>query len=91
MAIADGAGLPISLCTASALPHERKLVKELIEQRFTEGKPERLIGEKAYDSDPLDHECYGFGSSHDRSTQSQLQKPNPRCSRVTSIQTAMEG
>jgi transposase len=61
MAIADGAGLPISLCTASASPHETKLVKELIEQRFTEGKPERLIGEKAYDRDPLDHECMDLG------------------------------
>lgn len=61
MAITDSAGLPISLCTASASLHERKFVKALIEQPLTEGKPERLIGDKAYDSDPLDHECMDLG------------------------------
>ena len=27
----------------------------------TAGRPERLIGDKAYDSDPLDAECAGLG------------------------------
>lgn len=61
MAITDRAGLPVALCTASASPHETKFVKELIEHRFTEGKPERLIGDKAYDSDPLDQDCLDLG------------------------------
>ena len=30
------------------------LVQETLEKRFTKEKPERLIGDKAYDSDPLD-------------------------------------
>jgi len=31
-----------------------KLVEETIESRFIEDTPERMIGDKAYDSDPLD-------------------------------------
>jgi transposase len=33
-----------------------KLVCPTLEQRFVAAVPERLIGDKAYDSDPLDHE-----------------------------------
>jgi transposase len=56
MAVADGAGLPLALYTASAAPHEVCLVGETLLQRFTLEPPERLIGDKAYDSDPLDEE-----------------------------------
>jgi hypothetical protein len=31
-------------------PHQTKYVKEPSEYRLTAGKPERLIGDKAYDS-----------------------------------------
>ena len=61
MAIADRAGLPVAICTGSASPHETKFVKQLIEHRSTEDKPDRLIGDKAYDSDPLDRECAAMG------------------------------
>jgi transposase len=54
MAVADRTGLPIAICTASAQPHEIKLVKSVLDARFVEAKPTRLIGDKAYDSDKLD-------------------------------------
>lgn len=54
MAIADGAGLPVGISVASASPHETKLVLATVEQRFTVEAPHLLIGDKAYDSDPLD-------------------------------------
>ena len=54
MAIADRHGLPVACSIASASPHETKLVEATIEQRFTRAKPERMIGDRAYDSDPLD-------------------------------------
>jgi transposase len=54
MAVADGAGAPIAVHTASASPHEVTLAENTVEQRFTEDAPERLIGDRAYDSDPLD-------------------------------------
>jgi transposase len=54
MAVADGTGVPIAVHTASASPHEVTLAQCTVEQRFTEDLPERLIGDRAYDSDPLD-------------------------------------
>lgn len=54
MAVADGAGTPIAIHATSASPHEVTLAQDTVEQRFTEDLPERLIGDLAYDSDPLD-------------------------------------
>jgi len=54
MVVADNAGLPLAVHAASASPHEVTLVGETLLQSFTAGRPERLIGDKAYDSDPLD-------------------------------------
>jgi len=51
---ADGTGLPVALCIESASPHEITLVDRLLERRFLKELPERLIGDMAYDSDPLD-------------------------------------
>jgi transposase len=54
MAISDGHGLPVAVHVASASPHETRLVEPTIERRFLAETPERLIGDRAYDSDPLD-------------------------------------
>ena len=54
MGIADGHGLPLALRTESASPAEVKLVEPTLEERFVPEVPERLIGDKAYDSDRLD-------------------------------------
>jgi transposase len=62
MGIADGHGLPLALRTESASPAEVKLVESTLEERFVAEVPERLIGDKAYDSDGLDEklmEQYG--------------------------------
>jgi transposase len=56
MAISDKNSLPISVCVASASPHEVTLVEKTIAGRFTKKNPKRLIGDRAYDSDPLDRE-----------------------------------
>ncbi len=40
--------------TASASPHEVTLVGETLAAGFAPGEPERLVGDRAYDSDPLD-------------------------------------
>jgi len=60
MAIADGAGLPIALCAASASPGETKFVEELISHCITEDKPQRLIANKVYDSDTLNDYSHGY-------------------------------
>jgi hypothetical protein len=54
MAIADGHGLPFAVHVASASPHETKLVESTLKQRFLRETPERMIGDRAYDSDSLD-------------------------------------
>src|SRR5215216_4924068 len=54
MALSDGSSSPLSVHTESASPHELTLVGPTLERRFLKEKPERLIGDKAYDSDPLD-------------------------------------
>ncbi len=54
MAIADRHGLPIAVRVTSASPHESKLVEDTLRQRYVSGLPERMIGDRGYDSDPLD-------------------------------------
>jgi len=54
MAIADGSSLPLAIHIESASPHEVTLVADTLKASFVEGIPQRLIGDKAYDSDPLD-------------------------------------
>ena len=54
MGIADGHGLPLALRTECASPAEVKLVTATLEARLVADVPERLIGDKAYDSDRLD-------------------------------------
>jgi len=56
MGIADGHGLPLALRTESASPAEVKLVTATLEARVVAEVPERLIGDKAYDSDRLDEQ-----------------------------------
>ena len=53
MAVADRNGLPIAVDVASASPHEIKLVRSTLDAGFLEEPPQRLIGDKAYDSDAL--------------------------------------
>jgi transposase len=54
MAIADRSGLPVAIGIASASPHVVTLVGETIDSGFLAAAPERLIGDRAYDSDGLD-------------------------------------
>jgi len=56
MGIADGHGLPLALRTECASPAEVKLVAATLEERVVAEVPERLIGDKAYDSDKLDEQ-----------------------------------
>jgi hypothetical protein len=54
MAVADRFGLPLAVCAASASPHESRLVAPTLDSRFIDALPQRLIGDRAYDADPLD-------------------------------------
>jgi transposase len=54
MALADRAGLPVAITIASASPHETQLVEQTLNASFLPDNPVRIIGDAAYDSDPLD-------------------------------------
>ena len=54
MAIVDRNGLPLSVSTHAANHHEVTLVQLSFDFYMIEAKPEKLIGDKAYDSDTLD-------------------------------------
>jgi len=61
MVLVDAQGLPISIDTTSAAPHESQLVQRLFDFMLTEQRPERVIGDRAYDSDKLDQELSNQG------------------------------
>lgn len=56
MAIADEHGLPVSITVECASPHETRLIQETLKNIITANKPNILIGDGAFDSDPLDNE-----------------------------------
>ena len=58
MAIADRSGLPVAAWITSASPAEVTLVEETIDAGFLRVAPDRLIGDKAYESDALDQRLW---------------------------------
>ena len=56
MAIVDRHSLPLAVSTHTANHHEVPLVQLSFEFYMIEAKPEKLIGDRAYDSDKLDEE-----------------------------------
>jgi len=61
MIMVDAQGLPIAVNSGSASPHESTLVEPLFDFMVTVDFPDRLIGDKAYDSDKLDEAMSAFG------------------------------
>lgn len=61
MVLVDARGLPVAVDTTSAGPHESKLVQQLFDFMLTTATPERVIGDKAYDSDKLDEDMAEMG------------------------------
>lgn len=61
MAVADRSGLPIAVGIECGQRNEGKLVIPTLRRRFLKELPKRLIGDKAYDSDPLDAELAELG------------------------------
>ena len=61
MVIADASGLPVAVHMDSANPHEVRLVQATLDEIVTVGRPRRIIGDRACDSDPLDEAVAGQG------------------------------
>ena len=60
MAIVDTTGLPIAIDSHSANPHEIRLVEQTLDARFINELPKKLIGDRAYDSDPMDRHLLDY-------------------------------
>ena len=93
MAIVDRHGLPLSVSTHAANHHEVRLVQLCFDFYMIEAKPENLIGDRAYDSDPLDEELRNDGRAlctPERRSREQRQlteglkdrRIKPQCSRL---------
>lgn len=61
MALVDAHGLPLALRVEPANPGEVTLVEPTLAARFVPEPPQRLIGDKAYDSDGLDQRLAAQG------------------------------
>ena len=61
MIMVDALGTPLAVHSCSASPAEVKLVHDTLEASFGVDFPQRLIGDKAYDSDGLHAELSELG------------------------------
>jgi transposase len=61
MAVTDAGGVVLSVSVQCASPNEVTLVETTLEERFVDELPEKLIGDKAYDSDALDERLAEMG------------------------------
>ena len=80
MAIVDRHGLPLSVSTHAANHHEVRLVQLCFDFYMIEAKPGTLIGDRAYDSDPLDDE---FQRRYRDGRAAPIQSPQARHARWT--------
>jgi transposase len=55
MVMADAHGRPLAVHTAAASPHAVTRVEATLAATYTVGRPRRLMGDRASDSEPLDH------------------------------------
>jgi transposase len=62
MVLVDARGLPVAVDTAPASPHESTLVQRLFDFMLPIEPPDRIIGDKAYDSDALDDRVAAEGA-----------------------------
>ena len=89
MAAADRHGLPVTVCTESATPHEVKLVMQTLAEIFVEEPVQRLIGDNAYDSDQLDREL-AETCEDDRAASLEPHEPDAGWTRPASLSPPME-
>ena len=82
IAIVDRHGLPLAASTHAANHHEVTLVQPTFDFYMIEARPEKLIGDRAYDSDNLDAELVAEGiemiAPHRRNRRKRRTQDGPR-------------
>jgi len=83
VAVAAGNSPPLAVSVQSASPAECKLAEEVLAGSFLDELPERLIGNKAYDSDKLDERLkHEYGIEMIARTAATVAKPRTGASSV---------
>ena len=54
MGLSDAQGVPLAVYACSATPHEVTLVEKTFDACVTKYLPQKVVGDRAYDSDKLD-------------------------------------
>ncbi len=75
MARADGTGLPIAIGVTGATPHEVEPADATLDACWVPAWPRRVIGDRAYDRDSLDHCLAGRGMEMIASHRRHRRKP----------------
>ena len=90
MAIVDRHGLPLSVSTHAANHHEVRLVQLCFDFYMIEARSrENLIGDRAYDSDPLDEELRNDGIEMIAPHRSNRSKPPAQSATAKPLQAAL--
>ena len=82
-------GCPLSVSTHAANHHEVRLVQLCFDFYMIEAKPENLIGDRAYDSDPLDEELRNDGIEMIAPTIQSQQAAHARSATAKPLQAAL--
>ena len=90
MAIVDRHGLPLAVTTHAANHHEVTLVQLTFDFYMIEAKPENLIGDKAYDSDPARRGDARSGHGDDFATPFQQKAQDAGRSPAASVRASMD-
>jgi Transposase DDE domain len=90
MVMADAHGLPPAMHTAAASPHEVTLVEATLAATYTVGRPRRLIGERAYDRDPLAQTLAAQGIELSAPPRRNRQRVYPRWSPPAALSPPLE-
>jgi transposase len=79
MILVDARGLPVAVDTAPAHRHESHLVQQMFDFMLPAERPQRLVGDKAYDDDALDQAMEKLGvemiAPHRKNRRPEIQNP----------------
>ncbi|SMB78871.1 hypothetical protein SAMN00790413_05670 [Deinococcus hopiensis KR-140] len=87
----DASGIPLAVHTESASPAKVTLVYDTLEASFGMDFPKRRIGDKAYDSDPLDTELAALGIEMTRAEPQEPEEKDAGWTTTASLQATLEG
>jgi transposase len=90
MAIVDRHGLPLAVTTHAANHHEVTLVQLTFDFYMIEARPDHLIGDRAYDSDPARRAAASSGNGDDRAPSRQPETQDSGRATAASLRASLD-